>query len=218
MTMPSIRKKTSRVSSLRDALKVWMRIFRPGEWRVSLNSLRMRMIDMNSRMSMLSMWWASSCRRWNPVHQQFPSLTTALNSWPSKLHVHAQKPHGLLDSKCNQLPIIYPSRTNRFFCIDDHSSGTVSKLSIIISLKKKVYVKRKGFPRSRAIRFPIEILRVYSWFQIETAKCRPIIWKELIDNCSCWFLFFFLQLRGAENGPVFREEFLARPHLKSRSK
>ncbi|KAJ8935827.1 hypothetical protein NQ318_008724 [Aromia moschata] len=52
-------KNTSNVSSLADALNVWMRIFRPEECLVSLNSLMMRMMEKNSMMSAFSRWDAN---------------------------------------------------------------------------------------------------------------------------------------------------------------
>ena len=42
---------------------VQTRILRPGEWRVSLNRRKIRMMEKNSRMSALSTWWANSCQK-----------------------------------------------------------------------------------------------------------------------------------------------------------
>jgi hypothetical protein len=47
-TIPKTRKKTKRASSLAEALNVWIRIFKPGEWRVSLNNLKILMMLMKS--------------------------------------------------------------------------------------------------------------------------------------------------------------------------
>ena len=56
MTMPRTRKKTRSINSFADALNVCSKIFKPDEWRVSLNSLRILMIEKNSKTSAFLMW------------------------------------------------------------------------------------------------------------------------------------------------------------------
>ena len=63
MTMPRTRKKTRSMSSLAEALKVCRRILRPEEWRVSLNSRRMRMMLKNSKTSAFLMSLTNCCRQ-----------------------------------------------------------------------------------------------------------------------------------------------------------
>ena len=56
MMMPRTRKNTRSINSLAEARNVCSRIFNPDEWRVSLNSLRILMIEKNSKTSAFLMW------------------------------------------------------------------------------------------------------------------------------------------------------------------
>ena len=61
MTIPRTRKNTRSISSLALARNVCMRILSPEEWRVSLNSRRIRMMEKNSSTSAFSRCDAIFC-------------------------------------------------------------------------------------------------------------------------------------------------------------